>query len=107
MKNSFTDNINLSNIVVKNSIIKGSDSDFFKKVTRWQRIVKEASEQSKRTRVPLIDKVIDYKNFRFPEQIELRKTIHDCLDETTIKGRQLAEEKKEAEKKAQQSRQAG
>ena len=37
---------------VKNSIIKGSDSDFLKKVTRWQRIVKEASEQSKRNIIP-------------------------------------------------------
>lgn len=37
---------------VKNSIIKGSDSDFSKKVNRWQRIVKEASEQSKRNIIP-------------------------------------------------------
>lgn len=37
---------------VKNSIIKGCESDFLKKVTRWQRIVKEASEQSKRNIIP-------------------------------------------------------
>ncbi|MBQ8472257.1 MAG: 16S rRNA (uracil(1498)-N(3))-methyltransferase [Bacilli bacterium] len=39
---------------VKNSIIKGSESDFSKKVNRWQRIVKEASEQSKRNLIPLV-----------------------------------------------------
>lgn len=37
---------------VKNSIIKGTEADFLKKVNRWQRIVKEASEQSKRNIVP-------------------------------------------------------
>ena len=37
---------------VKNSIIKGSENDFLKKVNRWQRIVKEASEQSKRNIIP-------------------------------------------------------
>ena len=42
---------------VKNSIIKGDDKDFLKKVVRWQRIVKEASEQSKRNIIPEVKKV--------------------------------------------------
>ena len=33
-----------------------------KKLIRFNKIALEASEQSKRTRVPLIDKVIDYKD---------------------------------------------
>lgn len=37
---------------VKNSIVKGNEADFLKKVVRWQRIVKEASEQSKRNIIP-------------------------------------------------------
>ena len=37
---------------VKNSIIKGDFEEFSKKVIRWQRIVKEASEQSKRNIIP-------------------------------------------------------
>ena len=39
---------------VKNSIIKGNNKDFLKKVVRWQRIVKEASEQSKRNIIPKV-----------------------------------------------------
>ena len=46
---------------VKNSIIKGSDSDFLKKVNRWQKIVKEASEQSKRNIIPEVYSVKNIK----------------------------------------------
>ena len=42
-----------------NSIIKGSDKDFAKKITRWERIVYDASRQSKRNKVPTIEKVMD------------------------------------------------
>lgn len=42
-----------------NSIIKGNDKDFGKKVIRWQKIVKEASEQSKRNIIPKVKEVID------------------------------------------------
>ena len=37
---------------VKNSIIKYSNKDFDKKRVRWQKIIKEASEQSKRNIIP-------------------------------------------------------
>ena len=40
-----------------NSIIKGTNKDFDKKVIRWQRIVKEASEQSKRNIIPKVEDV--------------------------------------------------
>ena len=43
----------------KNSIIKGNDKDYAKKVIRWQRIVKEASEQSKRNIIPKVNDIID------------------------------------------------
>lgn len=42
---------------VKNSIIK-PDKDFSKKITRWQRIVKEASEQSKRNIIPEVKDIM-------------------------------------------------
>lgn len=42
---------------VKNSIVKGNENDFLKKVIRWQRIVKEASEQSKRNIIPEVRNV--------------------------------------------------
>lgn len=38
-----------------NSIIKGNDKDFNKKITRWERIVYDASRQSKRNNVPIIE----------------------------------------------------
>ena len=44
---------------VKNSIIKGSEKDFLRKVERWQKIVLGASKQSKRNIVPSVNKVID------------------------------------------------
>jgi len=44
---------------VKNSIIKGNEKDFLKKIERWQKIVLGASKQSKRNVVPKVDKVID------------------------------------------------
>ena len=44
---------------VKNSIIKLNKKDLEKKIIRWQRIVKEASEQSKRNIIP---KVCDVMN---------------------------------------------
>ena len=43
---------------VKNSIIK-PDKDFSKKITRWQRIVKEASEQSKRNIIPEVKDIME------------------------------------------------
>jgi len=47
-------------LIVKNSVIK-VNKDFNKKIIRWQRIVKEASEQSKRNIIP---QVSDIKNIK-------------------------------------------
>ena len=55
--------------ILKNSIIKGDDKDFLKKVNRWQRIVKEASEQSKRNIIPEVKNVSTIK--------EIIKTDYD------------------------------
>ena len=46
---------------VKNSIIKGTEIDLLKKVNRWQKIVKDASRQSKRNLVPVVNSVMDIK----------------------------------------------
>lgn len=46
----------------KNSIIKLDKKDEEKKIVRWQRIVKEASEQSKRTIIPEVLNVMDIKD---------------------------------------------
>lgn len=44
-----------------NSIIKIDNKDALKKVTRWQKIVKEASEQSKRNIIPKVLPVMDLR----------------------------------------------
>ena len=43
---------------VKNSIIKCSKNDYLKKVIRWQKIVNDASRQSKRNIIPKVNEVI-------------------------------------------------
>lgn len=42
---------------MERSIIKLNEQDYLKKQLRWQKICKEASEQSKRTNIPLVDKL--------------------------------------------------
>ena len=42
----------------KNSVVKENDK-IDKKLVRWQRIVKEASEQSKRNIIPVVEKVLN------------------------------------------------
>lgn len=42
---------------MERSIIKLNEQDYLKKQIRWQKICKEASEQSKRTSIPLVDKL--------------------------------------------------
>jgi len=46
------------------SIIKLDKKRMTKKITRWQTICKEASEQSKRTKVPEITSIIPLKNLK-------------------------------------------
>ena len=51
------------------SIVKLDDKKMSKKITRWQTICKEASEQSKRTKIPKIMNIIPLK--------ELKNTTYD------------------------------
>lgn len=44
-------------IITKRSIIRLKESDYNKKLIRWRRIVKEASEQSHRDDIPIIDDI--------------------------------------------------
>lgn len=44
-------------VKMERSIIKLNEQDYLKKQVRWQKICKEASEQSKRTNIPLVDKL--------------------------------------------------
>lgn len=48
-------------VSMERSIVKLDDSRFIKKKTRWETICKEASEQSKRTSIPLITNVMTVK----------------------------------------------
>lgn len=72
----------------KNSVVKENDKSS-KKVERWQRIVKEASEQSKRNIIPIVNKPItlnELKNVKYDLKLicsvneltmSLKKVIQD------------------------------
>ncbi len=49
-------------VKTERSIIKITKEDYLKKQIRWQKICKEASEQSKRTSIPLVDKLYNLKD---------------------------------------------
>ena len=71
-------------IKVKNSIIKISDKDFVKKQERWQKIVKEASEQSKRNIIPKVEKLLDIKEIvNLDYDLKLICTVNEVS--TTLK----------------------
>lgn len=56
--------LGVSNIIplkTERSIVKLDDKKIAKKILRWQTICKEASEQSKRTKVPKIENVMNLK----------------------------------------------
>ena len=48
-------------VSMERSIVKLDDSKFAKKKTRWETICKEASEQSKRTSIPVITEIMSVK----------------------------------------------
>lgn len=48
-------------VSMERSIVKLDDNKFSKKKTRWEAICKEASEQSKRTNIPVIEDVVSIK----------------------------------------------
>ena len=69
---------------VKNSIIKGNEKDFIKKQERWQKIVKEASEQSKRNIIPKVNKILDIKDIvKLDCDLKLICTVNEVS--TTLK----------------------
>ena len=57
-------------IVTERSIVKISDKES-KKLDRWSRIVKEASEQCKRVSVPIIDSVHSISDLKFSDGVKL------------------------------------
>ena len=71
-------------LMVKNSIMKGTDKEFEKKRIRWQRIVKEASEQSKRNIIPEVTKVMTISEItRLEYDLKLLCTVNEVS--TTLK----------------------
>lgn len=68
---------------VKNSIIK-VDKDFSKKINRWQRIVKEASEQSKRNIIPEVKNIMGISDLiKLDYDLKLVCTVNEMS--TTLK----------------------
>ncbi len=64
------------------SIVKLDDKKITKKLTRWQMICKEASEQSKRTIIP---KVTDIKTLQELNDINIKNKFICSLSENTLK----------------------
>ena len=58
------------------------DSKEEKKLTRWRRIVKEASEQSMRTSIPIVEEIVPLKNI---EEDGLKLICSTIVKENTIK----------------------
>ena len=68
----------------KNSIIKLEQKDEDKKILRWQRIVKEASEQSKRTIIPKVLNISSLKDIvKYDYDIKILCTVNELS--TTFK----------------------
>ncbi len=78
-------------VVMERSIVKLQDRKD-KKITRWQKVVKEASEQSKRCKMPEIEDVVSLKDLKdidctykfFCSVNEKRKTIKSVLSKVNI-----------------------
>jgi len=61
----------------KNSVIKENDKSD-KKIVRWQKIVKEASEQSKRNIIPKVNNIIDiHKLCEIKADVKLLLTVNE------------------------------
>ena len=56
-------------IITERTIVKLNDKES-KKIERWSRIVKEASEQCKRISVPIIDKVMNISSLNFDDGVK-------------------------------------
>ena len=57
-------------ITTERTLVKVNDKED-KKIARWSRIVKEASEQSKRVNVPIIDNVMSIDQLSFSDGVKL------------------------------------
>ncbi len=57
-------------IITERCVVK-VDSKEDKKINRWNRIVKEASEQCKRVSVPIIDNIRDIRDLNFTDGVKL------------------------------------
>ena len=69
---------------VKNSIVKFSNKDFLKKRERWQKIIKEASEQSKRNIIPEVLNIMNIKDIvNLDYDLKLICTVNEMS--TTLK----------------------
>ena len=70
---------------MQRSVVKLNSKEFVKKQERWSRICKEASEQSKRTDIPVIEGLIDLKDLNVDglkivcSTTENHKTIKNVL----------------------------
>ncbi|MDD3187747.1 MAG: RsmE family RNA methyltransferase [Bacilli bacterium] len=51
-------------VLTERTLVKLDEKDAVKKVDRWQKIVKEASEQSKRNTIPLVRNVTNLKDLK-------------------------------------------
>lgn len=57
-------------IITERTIVKVNDKEF-KKIDRWSRIVKEASEQCKRLSVPIIDNICKISDLNFTDGVKI------------------------------------
>jgi 16S rRNA (uracil1498-N3)-methyltransferase len=58
-------------VIMERSIVKIDDSKEVKKIDRWSKICKEASEQSKRNSIPVISKIMTLKELVKEEGIKI------------------------------------
>lgn len=68
-------------VIMERCMVK-LDSKEEKKLTRWRRIVKEASEQSMRTSIPIVEEIVPLKNI---EEDGLKLICSTVEKENTIK----------------------
>lgn len=58
-------------VFTERTIVKVDSKEYDKKIQRWQKIVKEASEQSKRNDIPKINQIINLKDIKQTNDINI------------------------------------
>jgi 16S rRNA (uracil1498-N3)-methyltransferase len=71
-------------VAMQRCVVKLDESKFLKKRVRWDKIVKEASEQSKRTSIPIIDNMVSIESIDISGYKLMASTIEN---KQTIKKR--------------------